>query len=126
MSPPSVCTFYPRAFGALALTAPLLRPSDAQTKTVMVGGAAMFQSKTSSRNAVHSRITPTMVRRLIGRRLVETGKAGPVTVFAPDHTSFRKAAGRQGRHAGEAREQADSDQKIPDLSCRARQTEAST
>src|SRR5882757_2652444 len=84
------------AFGALALTATLVAPVSAQEKTVMVGGAAMFPSKNIIQNAVHSKDHTTLVAAV-------------------------KAAGRYGRHAGEAREQADSD-KDPDLSCRAGQT----
>ena len=61
------------AFGALALTAAVVAPVNAQDKmtkselsgekTVMVGGAAMFPSKNIIQNAVNSKDHTTLVGR---------------------------------------------------------------
>jgi uncharacterized surface protein with fasciclin (FAS1) repeats len=79
------------AFAALALTATVAAPVDAQEKTVMVGGAAMFPSKNIIQNAVNSKDHTTLVAAVKAAGLVETleGK-GPFTVFAPTNTAFGK------------------------------------
>ena len=89
------------AFGALALTAAVVAPVNAQDKmmkselsgekTVMVGGAAMFPSKNIIQNAVNSKDHTTLVAAVKAAGLVETleGK-GPFTVFAPTNTAFGK------------------------------------
>jgi uncharacterized surface protein with fasciclin (FAS1) repeats len=79
------------AFGALALTASIVAPVNAQEKTVMVGGAAMFPSKNIIQNAVHSKDHTTLVAAVKAAGLVETleGK-GPFTVFAPTNAAFGK------------------------------------
>src|SRR5579862_5815207 len=79
------------AFGALALTAAIVAPVNAQEKTVMVGGAAMFPSKNIIQNAVNSKDHTTLVAAVKAAGLVETleGK-GPFTVFAPTNAAFGK------------------------------------
>jgi uncharacterized surface protein with fasciclin (FAS1) repeats len=89
------------AFGALALTAAVVAPVNAQDKmtkselsgekTVMVGGAAMFPSKNIIQNAVNSKDHTTLVAAVKAAGLVTTleGK-GPFTVFAPTNAAFAK------------------------------------
>jgi uncharacterized surface protein with fasciclin (FAS1) repeats len=79
------------AFGALALTATIIVPVNAQEKTVMVGGAAMFPSRNIIQNAVNSKDHTTLVAAVKAAGLVDTleGK-GPFTVFAPTNAAFGK------------------------------------
>lgn len=91
------------AFGALALTASVVAPIQAQDnkmmksdkmsneKTVMVGGAAMFPSKNIIQNAENSKDHTTLVAAVKAAGLVDTleGK-GPFTVFAPTNAAFSK------------------------------------
>ena len=79
------------AFSALALTSVIVAPVNAQEKTVMVGGAAMFPSKNIIQNAVNSKDHTTLVAAVKAAGLVETleGK-GPFTVFAPTNAAFGK------------------------------------
>jgi uncharacterized surface protein with fasciclin (FAS1) repeats len=73
------------AFGATALIA--AQPE----KTVMVGGAPMFPSKTIVDNAVNSKDHTTLVAAVKAAGLVDTLKGpGPFTVFAPVNTAFEK------------------------------------
>src|SRR5205085_6787753 len=60
-------------------------------KTVEVGGAPMFASKTIVDNAVNSKDHTTLVAAVKAAGLVETlqGK-GPFTVFAPTNAAFDK------------------------------------
>jgi uncharacterized surface protein with fasciclin (FAS1) repeats len=99
MSKP-IALFSAAAIGALALTATVLAPANAQDKmksemssekTVMVGGAAMFPSKNIIQNAVNSKDHTTLVAAVKAAGLVETleGK-GPFTVFAPTNEAFAK------------------------------------
>ena len=63
----------------------------AQNKTVMVGGAAMYPSKTIVANAVNSKDHTTLVAAVKAAGLVETlNSAGPFTVFAPTNAAFDK------------------------------------
>lgn len=63
----------------------------AQEKTVMVGGAAMYPSKTIVDNAVNSKDHTTLVAAVQAAGLVDTLKsAGPFTVFAPTNAAFSK------------------------------------
>lgn len=66
-------------------------PAFAQEKTVMVGGAPMYPSKTIVENAVNSKDHTTLVAAVKAAGLVETlsGK-GPFTVFAPTNAAFAK------------------------------------
>ena len=89
------------AFGALALTANVIAPVNAQDKmmksemsaekTVMVGGAPMYPSKNIVENAVNSKDHTTLVAAVKAAGLVDTlsGK-GPFTVFAPTNAAFGK------------------------------------
>ncbi|CAA2138946.1 Immunogenic protein MPT70 (plasmid) [Methylobacterium bullatum] len=63
----------------------------AEEKTVMVGGAPMYPSKTIVENAVKSKDHTTLVAAVKAAGLVETlsGK-GPFTVFAPTNAAFAK------------------------------------
>ena len=75
--------------GAAVALAPSL--SVAQEKTVTVGGAPMFPSKTIVENAVNSKDHTTLVAAVKAAGLVDTlsGK-GPFTVFAPTNAAFAK------------------------------------
>ncbi len=63
----------------------------AQEKTVTVGGAPMYPSKTIVENAVNSKDHTTLVAAVKAAGLVDTlsGK-GPFTVFAPTNAAFEK------------------------------------
>jgi uncharacterized surface protein with fasciclin (FAS1) repeats len=77
---------------ALALTggAPALAKMASET-TVMVGGAAMYPSKTIVENAVNSKDHTTLVAAVKAAGLVETlSSPGPFTVFAPTNAAFGK------------------------------------
>ncbi len=89
-----------RRSAALTFTAALLAagslvatsaPSVSQEKTVMVGGAPMYPSKTIVENAVNSKDHTTLVAAVKAAGLVDTlsGK-GPFTVFAPTNAGFAK------------------------------------
>ena len=57
--------------------------------TVMVGGAAMYPSKTIVENAVNSKDHTTLVAAVKAAGLVETlSGPGPFTVFAPTNEAF--------------------------------------
>lgn len=75
---------------ALAMVLPL-SAAQAQDKTVMVGGAAMYPSKNIVENAMNSKDHTTLVAAVKAAGLVETlqGK-GPFTVFAPVNAAFAK------------------------------------
>jgi uncharacterized surface protein with fasciclin (FAS1) repeats len=90
------------AFAALAITASVVAPANAEDKkmmksemsgkkTVMVGGAAMYPSKNIIQNAVNSKDHTTLVAAVKAAGLVDTleGK-GPFTVFAPTNAAFGK------------------------------------
>lgn len=63
----------------------------AQEKTVMVGGAAMYPSKNIIQNAVNSKDHATLVAAVKAAGLVETLEGpGPFTVFAPTDSAFAK------------------------------------
>ena len=89
-----------KQLSALALSATLLSTaalitlpsvSVAQEKTVTVGGAPMYPSKTIVENAVNSKDHTTLVAAVKAAGLVDTlsGK-GPFTVFAPTDAAFKK------------------------------------
>ena len=64
--------------------------SQAQEKTVAVGGAAMYPSKNIVENAVNSKDHTTLVAAVKAAGLVETlESAGPFTVFAPTDEAFK-------------------------------------
>jgi Secreted and surface protein containing fasciclin-like repeats len=63
--------------------------TNAQEKTVMVGGAPMYPSKNIVENAVNSKDHTTLVAAVKAAGLVETlQSAGPFTVFAPTNKAF--------------------------------------
>lgn len=63
----------------------------ASEHTTMVGGAAMYPSKTIVENAVNSKDHTTLVAAVKAAGLVETlSGAGPFTVFAPTNKAFAK------------------------------------
>lgn len=65
--------------------------ANAQEKTVMVGGAAMFPSKNIVENAINSKDHTTLVAAVKAAGLVETLQSdGPFTVFAPVNEAFNK------------------------------------
>ncbi len=76
----------------LSLGMGLIAPAfAAQEKTVMVGGAAMYPSKTIVDNAVKSADHTTLVAALKAAGLVDTLQGpGPFTVFAPTNAAFTK------------------------------------
>ena len=75
------------AFAALTL-APLASLSAANP---MVGGAAMYSTKTIVDNAVNSKDHTTLVAAVKAAGLVETlSSPGPFTVFAPTNAAFAK------------------------------------
>ena len=75
------------AFAALTL-APLASLSAANP---MVGGAAMYSTKTIVANAVNSKDHTTLVAAVKAAGLVETlSSPGPFTVFAPTNAAFAK------------------------------------
>ncbi len=88
------------AFSALALTAAVTAPVQAQDKmksemsgekTVMVGGAPMYPSKNIIENAVNSKDHTTLVAAVKAAGLVDTlSSKGPFTVFAPTNAAFAK------------------------------------
>jgi len=71
---------------ALAAGAPALVYAE---DTVMVGGAAMYPSKTIVQNALNSKDHTTLVAAVKAAGLVDTlSGAGPFTVFAPTNDAF--------------------------------------
>ena len=63
----------------------------ADEKTVMVGGAPMYPSKTIVENAVNSKDHTTLVAAVKAAGLVDTlSGPGPFTVFAPTNAAFAK------------------------------------
>ena len=60
-------------------------------KPPMVGGAAMYPTKTIVENAVNSKIHTTLVAAVKAGGLVDTlSSPGPFTVFAPTNAAFAK------------------------------------
>jgi len=84
------------AVGALTLCAAPVAFADAHMEKtmgahVMVGGAAMYPSKTIVENAVNSKDHTTLVAAVKAAGLVETlSGPGPFTVFAPTNAAFAK------------------------------------
>ncbi len=76
---------------ALALSAGLASPTLAQMTDPMVGGAAMYPTKTIVDNAVNSADHTTLVAAVKAAGLVDTLEGpGPFTVFAPTNEAFAK------------------------------------
>ena len=75
------------ASAALTISAPLI----AGQHYPMVGGAAMYPTKTIVENAVNSKDHTTLVAAVKAAGLVETlSGPGPFTVFAPTNAAFAK------------------------------------
>ena len=75
--------------GTMLLGILLTNLSQAQEKTVQVGGAAMYPSKNIVENAINSNDHKTLVAAVKAAGLVETlESAGPFTVFAPTDEAF--------------------------------------
>ena len=72
------------------VTAPVVAKMST-SKTVMVGGAAMYPTKDIIDNAVNSKDHTTLVAAVKAAGLVDTLKSpGPFTVFAPTNAAFAK------------------------------------
>ena len=87
----------PRIFGAiaalgmtsLAISGPAL--AGHHMKAPIVGGAAMYPTKTIVENAVNSKVHTTLVAAVKAADLVDTlSSPGPFTVFAPTNAAFAK------------------------------------
>ena len=78
--------------GAIAAVALLAAgPAMSAAKNPMVGGAAMYPTKTIVENAVNSKDHTTLVAAVKAAGLVETlSGPGPFTVFAPTNAAFAK------------------------------------
>lgn len=84
-------TLFSLAFVAMFSVAATTTVSAQATKTVMVGGAAMYPNKNIVENAVNSKDHTTLVAAVKAAGLVETlQSAGPFTVFAPTNDAFGK------------------------------------
>lgn len=79
------------AYAAIVASVWLTGAALAQEKTVSVGGAPMYPSKTIVENAVNSKDHTTLVAAVKAADLVGTlSGAGPFTVFAPTNAAFKK------------------------------------
>ena len=79
--------------GSMAATDHAMPAADsmAAEHTTMVGGAAMYPSRTIVANAVNSADHTTLVAAVQAAGLVDTlNSAGPFTVFAPTNAAFAK------------------------------------
>ncbi len=86
---PPMSRFTPLAAAALALAA--APAAFAAAKTPMVGGAAMYPTRSIVENAAQSKAHTTLVAAVKAADLVETlSGAGPFTVFAPTNAAFAK------------------------------------
>lgn len=79
------------AIAAAGLAGAPLQAKMSSSKTVMVGGAAMYPTRDIVDNAVNSKDHTTLVAAIKAAGLVDTLKsAGPFTVFAPTNAAFAK------------------------------------
>jgi uncharacterized surface protein with fasciclin (FAS1) repeats len=77
--------------GVGAASAQMMSDNTPMEHTVMVGGAAMYPSKTIVQNAVNSKDHTTLVAAVKAAGLVDTlSSPGPFTVFAPTNAAFGK------------------------------------
>lgn len=80
-----------RAALALAGAAALSFAAAASARNPMVGGAAMYPTRTIVQNAVNSKDHTTLVAAVKAAGLVDTlSGRGPFTVFAPTNAAFAK------------------------------------
>jgi uncharacterized surface protein with fasciclin (FAS1) repeats len=78
-----------RLLGAIAGAAIALAGVAYAASNPMVGGAAMYDSKTIVENAMNSKDHTTLVAAVKAAGLVETLQGdGPFTVFAPTNAAF--------------------------------------
>ncbi len=83
-------TFF-ASLAAAALAVTTFNATAQEMKDPMVGGAAMYPSKTIVENAVNSPIHTTLVAAVKAAGLVDTlNSPGPFTVFAPTNDAFAK------------------------------------
>lgn len=76
---------------ALLATLALAAAAPAAAKNPMVGGAAMYPTKTIVQNALNSKDHTTLVAAVQAAGLVDTlNGTGPFTVFAPTNAAFAK------------------------------------
>ena len=86
LSSAAIVVAAPVALAAMAEKTPAM-----DEKTVEVGGAPMYPSKTIVENAMNSKDHTTLVAAVKAAGLVETlSSAGPFTVFAPTNDAFAK------------------------------------
>jgi uncharacterized surface protein with fasciclin (FAS1) repeats len=79
------------AIAGAGLPAPVFAQAQKAEKTVRVGGAPMYPSKTIVQNAVNSKDHTTLVAAVKAAGLVDTlSGPGPFTVFAPTNKAFGK------------------------------------
>lgn len=79
------------AIAAVALTGTVAIEAPAFAKTVMVGGAPMYPTKTIVENAANAKDLTTLVAAVKAAGLVDTlSGPGPFTVFAPTNAAFAK------------------------------------
>jgi len=76
---------------AIALASTMALGAPAGARNPMVGGAAMYPTKTIVQNAVNSKDHTTLVAAVKAAGLVDTlSSKGPFTVFAPTNAAFGK------------------------------------
>ena len=77
------------AFAGSNASAQMMKENAMMKENPMVGGAAMYPSKTIVANAVNSADHTTLVAAVKAADLVDTlNSAGPFTVFAPTNSAF--------------------------------------
>lgn len=77
-----------KALATIAMAIVLTTPA-AYAKSAMVGGAAMYDSKTIAENAPNAKNLTTLVAAVKAAGLVDTlNGPGPFTVFAPTNKAF--------------------------------------
>src|ERR1700712_1713792 len=85
------------ALAALAVATFTVTAQMGDMKDPMVGGAAMYPTKTIVENAVNSPIHTTLVTAVKAAGLVDTlNSSGPFTVFAPTDDAFAKLPAGNG------------------------------
>lgn len=76
---------------ALVSSSALIGQAPASARNPMVGGAAMYPTRTVVQNAVNSKDHTTLVAAVKAAGLVDTlSGQGPFTVFAPTNAAFEK------------------------------------
>src|SRR5436305_10400313 len=76
---------------AIALGSTMMLSAPVCARNPMVGGAAMYPTKTIVQNAVNSKDHTTLVAAVKAAGLVDTlSGAGPFTVFAPTNAAFAR------------------------------------